>query len=140
MARFWRIAARVRGRPIMAEPGIELRENENTAYEKSDWPIGRIGLVFLGTFVMLVVVPFVLMWAFPDSIPDQRRSLTIVPPAPRQQVAPSVDLAQYVAAQKLKLNTYYWIDRDRGIVHIPIEEAMKRVAAHGIPGFPDAPR
>jgi hypothetical protein len=47
---------------------------------------------------------------------------------------------QYVAEQKLKLDTYYWIDRDRGIVHIPIEEAMKRVAAQGIPGFPKTPQ
>lgn len=122
----------------MAEPRVVLRENENTAYEKSDWPIGKIGLVFLGTFVMLVVAPFVLMWAFSDAIPDQSRRLTITPPPPRQQVAPSLDLVRYVAEQKLKLDTYYWIDRDRGIVHIPIEEAMKRVAAHGIPGFPKA--
>jgi hypothetical protein len=122
----------------MAEPGIELRENENTAYEKSDWPIGKVGLVFLGTFVMLVIAPFILMWAFPDSLSDQRKTLTIAPPPPRQQVAPSLDRMQYVADQKLKLDTYYWIDRDRGIVHIPIEEAMKRVAEHGIPGYPKA--
>src|SRR3954451_14147788 len=132
------MAARVRGRPIMAEPGIELRENENTAYEKSDWRLGYIGLVFLGTFVMLVITPFVLMWAFPNSLPDQRRNLTIAPPPPRQQVAPSLDRMQYVAEQKLRLDTYYWIDRGRGIVHIPIEEAIKRVAADGIPGFPKA--
>src|SRR3954453_1039838 len=136
------MAARMRGRPIMADPGpgidIELRENENTAYEKSDWRLGYIGLVFLGTFVMLVIAPFVLMWAFPNSLPDQRRNLTIAPPPQRQPVAPSLDRMQYVAEQKLKLDTYYWIDRDRGIVHIPIEEAMKRVAAHGIPGFPQA--
>jgi len=124
----------------MAEPGIELRENENTAYEKSDWPIGKVALVFLGTFVMLVVAPFIMMWAFPDSLPDQSRRLTIVPPPPRQQVAPTTELREYLAKQKLKLGTYYWIDRDRGIVHIPIEEAMKRVAEHGIDGFPQAPR
>jgi hypothetical protein len=38
------------------------------------------------------------------------------------------------------LNTYYWIDRDKGIVHIPIAEAMKRVATKGIDGFPQAGR
>ena len=124
----------------MAERGIELRENENTAYEKSDWPIGKIGLVFLGTFILLVISPLILMWAFPDSLHDQPKTLTISPPPPRQQVAPSLDRAQYVAEQKLKLDTYYWIDRGRGLVHIPIEEAMKRVAEHGIPGFPKAPQ
>jgi hypothetical protein len=124
----------------MAEPGIVLRENENTAYEKSDWRLGYIGLVFLGTFLLLLVTPFILMWAFPHALPDASRELTIAPPPPRQQVAPPVDLARYLAAQKLKLETYYWIDRDRGIVHIPIEEAMKRVAEHGIDGFPKAPQ
>ncbi len=122
--------------PGMADPGIVLRENENTSYEKSDWPIGKIGLVFLGTFLLLLVTPFILMWAFPDSLQDVSRKLTIAPPPPRQQVAPATDLALYLAEQKRKLGTYYWIDRDRGRVHIPIEEAMKRVAQHGIPGFP----
>jgi hypothetical protein len=120
----------------MAEPGIVLRENENTAYEKSDWPIGRIGLVFLVTFLLLAVTPFILILAFPDSLSDISHRLAIAPPPPRQQVAPSTDLAGYIAEQKRKLDTYYWIDRDRGIVHIPIEEAMKRVAEHGIDGFP----
>jgi hypothetical protein len=122
----------------MADPEIVLRENENTAYEKSDWPIGKIGLLFLGTFLLLLVTPFILMWAFPNSLPDVSRKLTIEPPPPRQQVAPPVELGRYLAGQKLKLDTYYWIDRDRGIVHIPIEEAMKRVAEHGIDGFPKA--
>ena len=126
--------------PDVVEPRVVLRENENTAYEKSDWPIGRIGLVFLATFILLVITPFILMWAFPGSLSDQRRNLTTAPPAPRQQVAPSLDRARYMAEQKLKLNTYYWIDRDRGLIHIPIEEAMKRVAAHGIDGFPKAPQ
>ena len=51
---------------------LSLRENENTAYEKSDWPIGKIGLIFLGTFIFLLVTPLILIWAFPDSLPDSR--------------------------------------------------------------------
>lgn len=120
----------------MAEPGIVLRENENTSYEKSDWPIGKIGLVFLGIFLLLVTAPFIVMWAFPHSLPDVGRELTIVPPPPRQQVAPAVNLTLYLAEQKHRLGAYYWVDREHGLVHIPIEEAMKRVAEHGIPGFP----
>jgi hypothetical protein len=122
----------------MADPAIVLRENENTAYEKSDWPIGKIGLIFLATFLFLLITPFILIWAFPNSLPDVGRQLAITPPPPRQQVTPSLDLARYLAEQKRKLDTYYWIDRDRGIVHIPIEQAMKGVAEHGIDGFPKA--
>ena len=79
--------------PVMAESIVETRDNPNTSYEKSDWPVGKIGLVFLATFILLVVTPFILMWGFPHSLPDQSRVLTIAPPPPRQQVAPSADLA-----------------------------------------------
>ena len=44
---------------------VERADNPNTSYEKSDWPVGKIGLVFLATFILLVVTPFILMWGFP---------------------------------------------------------------------------
>jgi hypothetical protein len=34
-------------------------------------------------------------------------------------------------AQRWRLETYGWIDRQKGIVHVPIGEAMRRVAQHG---------
>ena len=40
----------------------------------------------------------------------------------------------------MSLNTYYWVNRDKGLVHIPIAEAMKRIATKGIDGFPQAGR
>jgi len=112
----------------MAESVVETRDNPNTSYEKSDWPVGKIGLVFLATFILLVVTPFILMWGFPHSLPDQSRALTIAPPPPRQQVAPAADFDLYLATEKARLNTYYWVDRDQGLVHIPIEEAMRRLS------------
>jgi hypothetical protein len=35
-----------------------------------------------------------------------------------------------------RLNNYYWIDKQKGIVHIPIEQMMKKLTAQGIDGFP----
>ena len=94
--------------------------------------------MFLGTFILLVVTPFILMWAFPHSLPDVSRESDDRAAAAAPAGGPSADLARYLAGQKRRLDSYYWIDRDRGIVHIPIEEAMKRVAEHGIDGFPKA--
>lgn len=34
------------------------------------------------------------------------------------------------------LETYGWIDRDRGVVRIPIEQAMRRLVARGEGGMP----
>ena len=122
----------------MAELGqeIEVRSNPETEYEQSDWPLGTVGLVFIGILIFLVIAPFVLMGAFPRSVADVSRRLRIELPQPRLQTNPPEDLAQFRVEEERQLNTYYWVDKDKGIVHIPISEAMKKVAQQGIDGFP----
>ena len=122
----------------MAEIADRVEENPETAFEKSDWPLGIVGWVLLGTFIFLVIAPFVLIGAFPRAVSDVSRALTVEPPAPRLQTDPSEDLAKFLADEDKRLNTYYWIDKKKGIVHIPIEQAMKEVAEEGIDGFPRA--
>ena len=113
-----------------------VEDNPDTAYEQSDWHIGATGLAYLGIFVFLVVAAFVMVAAFPRAVSDVSRALTVEPPQPRLQTNPSADLAQFRVSEDKQLNGYYWIDKQKGLVHIPIEEAMKRVAAEGIEGFP----
>jgi hypothetical protein len=57
----------------------------------------------------------------------------MIAPAPRLQPNPAIDLAQYQAAQKAKLNSYGWIDKQTGIIHIPIERAMELISRRGLP-------
>lgn len=42
-------------------------------------------------------------------------------------------LATWRAERAARLNGYGWVDRSRGIVHIPIERAMEQVAAGTLP-------
>lgn len=56
-----------------------------------------------------------------------------VAPPPRLQTNPIVDLAQYQSAQRAKLNSYGWVDRAGGTIHIPIERAMDLIAQRGLP-------
>ena len=51
-----------------------------------------------------------------------------VPPAPRLQDVPSKDIEEHRAIQGRLLGDYEWIDREQGIVRIPIERAMELVA------------
>jgi hypothetical protein len=44
----------------------------------------------------------------------------------------------YREAAARHLTGYGWIDKDKGIVHIPIDEAMRRIAERGIPDWPKA--
>jgi hypothetical protein len=99
-----------------------------------------VGASLLGTFVFLVIAPFVLMWVYSSSVSDVSRKLTIAPPGPRLQVDPEADLKAFRAKEERRLDTYYWVDKQNGIVHIPIDEAMKKLAAKGIDGFPGGRR
>ena len=120
----------------MAERQERIEDNPDTAYEPADWPLGTIGLILLGVFVMLVISPFVMIAAFPTTTSDVSRALTVEPPQPRLQTDPSADLAQFQIDEEKRLHSYYWIDKEKGIVHIPIEQAMKELADKGIDGFP----
>ena len=50
-------------------------------------------------------------------------------PSPPLQSAPTIDLAVLRAQKRAMLNEYRWIDRDKGIVRIPIERAMSLLIA-----------
>jgi hypothetical protein len=131
------VLARAERHPqILAETEPDEGEYPKTAFEPTDWPLGPIALIYIGLIVLLVIVPFVLIAAYPTSLPDVDRSLSIAPPGPRLETNPQADLQRFRAEEEKRLNTYYWVDRQKGIVHIPIEQAMKKLATTGVPGFP----
>lgn len=56
-----------------------------------------------------------------------------VPPEPRLQASPSIDLEQFRAREEERLSTYGWLDRQSGVVHVPIDRAIELVAKEGLP-------
>lgn len=122
----------------MADLTEPAATNANTAYEASDWPLRPIAWLAIGTLLFLVIAPLVMMWVYSNSVSDVSRRLSVQLPAPQLQTDPARDLAEFHAEEDRKLNTYYWVDKQKGIVHIPITEAMKKVAQQGIDGFPKA--
>lgn len=65
----------------------------------------------------------------PSRFADEER----VPPPPRLQHDPAVDLAQLHRRTSERLHTYGWVNRSRDVVHIPIQRAMALVAERGLP-------
>lgn len=61
------------------------------------------------------------------------------PPVPRLQVYPVAHWRDFQAAERRRLETYGWMDRSSGAVHIPIERAMELVAERGVGPLPAAP-
>jgi hypothetical protein len=56
-------------------------------------------------------------------------------PAPQLQRTPLSDLQKLQQKQRAQLEGYAWIDKDQGIVRIPIERAMQIVASKGAAAF-----
>ena len=72
---------------------------------------------------------------FPMTIGRSER----VPPEPRLQTNPRQDLKDLRDAEHEVLNGYWWVDRNAGIVRIPIDEAMKLTLQRGLPARPQPP-
>ena len=56
-----------------------------------------------------------------------------LPPAPRLEVTPVLDLRAMRAAEDKILNSYGWIDPEKGMVRIPIDRAIDLLAQRGLP-------
>ncbi len=113
-----------------------LADRPRTDFERSDWPRFAVAVAFLLVLVMLIGGPVALRFGFSRSLGDVSRQLDVHPPAPELQSDETGDLAAFREAETRRLNSYGWIDREHGVVHMPIREAMKRVLADGIEGLP----
>jgi hypothetical protein len=122
--------------PVVARAEQPHQLGPKTAFEPTDWSLAPVAWIYIGTAILLVVSAVVLVAAYPKALPDVGRTLRIAPPGPRLQTSPEGDLQRFRAEEDKRLNTYYWIDKQKGTVHIPIDQAMKKVVDTGIPGFP----
>jgi len=56
-----------------------------------------------------------------------------LPPEPRLQTNPRQDLTDLRAREEQTLTTYSWVDKNAGVVRIPIDEAIKKTLERGLP-------
>jgi len=66
---------------------------------------------------------------FPLAVTHEQR----LPPEPRLQTNPREDLADLRRAEERVLDSYGWVDKDAGIVRIPIDDAMRLTVDRGLP-------
>jgi hypothetical protein len=110
-------------------------QNAGTAYEASDVSPRLVGWIGLGIAGSVAGLCLLLALVFPAAIQDRPKLTPIEPPPPRLQTDPQAELRALEAAATERLSSYGWADRDRNIVHIPIDEAMALVARRGIDGW-----
>ncbi len=121
--------------------------NPDVAFERRDVNTRTI-LIFVGVLFLVLLVTFVSMRGLfgyfsetqnlgPGASPfDSSREL---PPEPRLQVDPAIDLDQVRQSQNEILNSYGWADRATGKVRVPIDRAMDMLIEHKLPARQNAP-
>jgi hypothetical protein len=57
----------------------------------------------------------------------------VLPPAPRLQVTTAVDIEQLRQREEQALTTYGWVDKNAGVVRIPVSRAIDLIVERGLP-------
>ena len=122
----------------MSDRREEVLDNVGTDYERADMRLAIFAVLAIIIVALLGFSPLILRGAFPRAADDVDRKLAVIPPSPELQTSPQEDLKAFRARQIARLHSYGWVDRDKGIVHIPIDRAMQELVQKGIPGFPKA--
>jgi len=121
--------------------------NHEVQHEESDVNIGGI-FAFAGALVVTAMIVQLMVWLLfnyfnrreaakaPPEFPLAAAQEQRLPPEPRLQTTPRQDLEDLRAQEDQVLNGYRWVDRNAGIVRIPIEEAMRLTLQRGLPARP----
>jgi hypothetical protein len=59
-------------------------------------------------------------------------------PEPRLEDNERTELNGFRYGEEEELNSYGWVDKNAGVAHIPIEQAMQSIAQKGLPTTPQA--
>lgn len=125
-------------------------DNPEVQHETSDVNIRAILGFGVALLVTAIIIHF-LVWLLFEYF-DAREITTVreyplaaeqqnrLPPEPRLQTDPRQDLRDMRAREEVFLTTYGWVDKNAGIVRIPIEEAMRLAVERGFPSRQDSPR
>jgi hypothetical protein len=109
--------------------------NQDTRFEPTDMSVAIIAAVAVGILLYVTLTPFILTRIYRPALSDVSRVLDIKPPAPALQLNTAADLAKFRAQEEQRLDSYGWVDRGKGLAHIPIAQAMEDVATRGIADF-----
>lgn len=133
----------IRGTVHVAKHAHGEPSHDDTSFENSDinakatflFGVGLVTLLFLGIVFAYLCFAFLAHRRAAESpapLPIEAHG-NPMPPEPRLQALPRQDLKAFQATEDWELNHYHWLDKNKGTVAIPIEEAIKIVAARGIP-------
>lgn len=130
----------------------EQQPTPHEPHESFDNEIGvrNIARFGIGLGILIVVSGLVSWWVFaglrraevrrdPLPSPIVQRQGTPEVPQPRLQTTPEQDLAALRAEERELLEGYAWLDRDAGVVRVPVALSIELLLQRGLPTRAGAP-
>ena len=116
--------------------------NPHVRYEPGDVNAVSVTKFGMGMAFLILVFLFSLAGLFryfaklaaeaQPPVPPMGALVQKLPPGPRLEAHPSLDMQEMRDAEDRKLNQYAWIDPDKGIVQIPVDRAMELILEKGL--------
>jgi len=96
----------------------------------------RLLLAIAGAVLLLLVVAFgMTFWFYKAFVPERPALVPKQFPSPQLIQDETAERHRVEAEQRARLQGYRWVDRDKGVIAIPIGEAMRMIAAMGADGY-----
>jgi hypothetical protein len=122
-----------------------LNTTEGSGHEHTDANVWMI-VQFAIWLIASALVVHALMWGMfewfvknrndvapPMEFPLAGQQEPRLPAGPRLQAIPANEIFEFRQRENAELTEYGWVDRNAGIVRIPIEEAKKLLEQRGLP-------
>ena len=117
----------------------ELHTTSAHVHEGSDVSIKGLGIFLTGLAITMLVTGAIMVWLFdvflaeaeeadPTPSPLATPGEPAPPPGPLLQVAERLDLRLHRESQEKLIHETAWIDRQTGVVRIPIDSAIELTA------------
>jgi hypothetical protein len=113
-------------------------------FEETDVNVVAVGKFGLALLLVTILAMALLVGVFNYFKASEGGQAATVDPAkvfphPQLEKTPILDLMAVRAAEEQVLNSYGWVDQQKGVVRIPIAQAMELVVKKGLPVRATAP-
>jgi hypothetical protein len=126
-------------------------ENPRVAFEHGDADVYSVSKYGIGLAFGIVIAAAAMWWLFDYFMARTKSAETAtdiprvflqerqgqLPPSPRLQATPKLDLREFRQAEDAWLSSYGWTDQSKGLARMPIEQAIDLIAQKGLPSRPD---
>lgn len=124
------------GLPDLSNPENRFEHQDVSFKALTKFAIGLVLVVIFSGGLVLGIFQYMLQreGGIPASrIESPAQDARQLPPEPRLEETPNIDLQEMRAAEDQVLNNYAWLDQQNGIVRLPIARAMDLIAQRGLP-------